>query len=75
MKKTFTFTAKDFENENQWAAFKQYINRSFVKAMNKDFNAAVAEFAEDHITFNEIKNPSIENKLEELKDLAKEERA
>lgn len=75
MKKTFTFTAKDFANENQWAAFKTYINRSFVKAYNKKYNEVIEEFAEDHITVNEITDPSIERDFEKLKDLAKEEPA
>lgn len=72
MKKTFTFTIKDFANENQWEEFKTMIKRSFVNALNKDYNETVVEFEDDHITFNEIADASIEKTFESIKDAAKE---
>lgn len=68
-----TFTSKDFTNEAQWDMFKKLVRMTFVNAHNPKFNAAVAEFAEDHITFNEINDYVLENKLEDIKDAAKEE--
>ena len=68
-----TFTREDFQNGAQWRAFKQYTMRKFVKAQSAPYNEAVEEFAEDHITFKETEDYRIENALEDIKDLAKEE--
>lgn len=67
------FTSKDFTNEAQWDMFKKLVRMTFVNALNPKFKAAVAEFADDHITFNEINDYVIEKHLEDCKDAAKEE--
>lgn len=70
---TYTFTVEDFENENQWEAFKKYVNRMFVNARNPKYNEVVKEFTPNHITFYEINDPDIERTFEDIKDLAKDE--
>lgn len=71
MTNLYVYTPDDFGTEEQWEAFKGYVSRSFVNALNEDYKKAVKCFDDNLIEFNELDHKQ-ERKLSELVDLARE---
>lgn len=71
MTNLYVYTPDDFTTAEQWEAFRGYVRRSFVNALNEEYKKAVKCFGDNLIEFNELDHKQ-ERKLSELVDLAKE---
>lgn len=71
MANLYVYTPDDFRTKEQWEDFRGYVSRSFVNALNEEYNKAVKCFDDNLIEFNELDYKQ-ERKLSKIVDLVKE---